>query len=326
VNKPLLEVRGLGMHFPVRGGVFRRVVGRVHAVDDVNFVIHPGETLGLVGESGCGKSTVGKTLLRLLKGFDGEIWFDGQPVHQLGRERLKALRRDIQIVFQDPMESLNPRHTVGEIIAEPLVIHRWGDHRQRRDRVVELARRVGLGEAQLHRYPHEFSGGQRQRVGIARAIALQPRLLVCDEPVSALDVSIQSQIINLLLELQREMQLAMLFISHDLSVVKHVSDRVAVMYLGEIVEVAPAQQLYTAPRHPYTRALLDAVPQPDPSIARHRQPLGGEPPSPIAPPAGCRFHPRCPHADDTCERRVPAPDNPEPSHEVRCHHWRRLMS
>ena len=321
MNAPLLEVKQLKKYFPIRGGVFRKTVARVHAVDDVSFTINPGETLGLVGESGCGKSTIGKTLLRLIGGFQGEIWFQGQPLHAISASAMKDLRRDIQIIFQDPKESLNPRHTVGEIIEEPLIIHHQGDSVARKQRVRQLAERVGLSSAVLNRYPHEFSGGQRQRIGIARAIALNPRLIICDEPVSALDVSIQSQILNLLLELQQEMNSALLFISHDLAVVKHISHRIAVMYLGQLVEVADAASLYQHPYHPYTRSLIDAIPKPFPDSHRQRQLLSGEPPSPIDPPAGCRFHPRCPQARKQCQERVPEMETIASEHQVACLYW-----
>ena len=325
MTEALLQVRQLSKHFPIRGGVFRRTVAEVHAVDDVSFEIYPGETLGLVGESGCGKSTIGKTLLRLLGRFDGEIWFQGQPLHTLSAKAMKDLRKDIQIVFQDPMESLNPRHTVGEIIEEPLIIHRLGDSVSRGQQVNRLAQRVGLSASSLGRYPHEFSGGQRQRIGIARAIALNPRLIICDEPVSALDVSIQSQILNLLLELQREMNIALLFISHDLAVVKHISHRIAVMYLGNIVEIADARTLYLQPRHPYTRSLIDAIPKPLPGAASERQLLPGEPPSPIHPPPACRFHPRCPMARDVCRQQAPEMEAIGDSHSVACHFWQETL-
>lgn len=326
VTPPVLEVRHLTKHFPVRGGVLRRQIGTVHAVDDVSFTIGSGETLGLVGESGCGKSTVAKTLLDLLGNFSGDVLFDGRSLADMSANARRALRRDVQLVFQDPMESLNPRHSVAEIIGEPLLVHRIGTAAERERRVRELAGRVGLDAGALGRYPHEFSGGQRQRIGIARAIALEPKLVVCDEPVSALDVSIQSQILNLMMELQREMGLALLFISHDLSVVKHISDRIAVMYLGQIVETAPAEQLYHSPRHPYTRALLAAIPQPRPGRRSH-QPLPGDVPSPIVPPTGCRFHPRCEHATDRCRIEPPQLEaTGESGAEVACLRWRELPS
>jgi oligopeptide/dipeptide ABC transporter ATP-binding protein len=321
MSEPLLVVNQLQKYFPIRGGLFRKTVARVHAVDDVSFTINPGETLGLVGESGCGKSTIGKTLLQLIGSFDGEIWFRGQSLHDISASAMKELRKDIQIIFQDPMESLNPRHTVGEIIEEPLIIHRQGDSRTRKQKVKQLAERVGLSATVLGRYPHEFSGGQRQRIGIARAIALEPRLIICDEPVSALDVSIQSQILNLLLQLQQEMNCALLFISHDLAVVKHISHRIAVMYLGQLVEVADATTLYQQPRHPYTRSLIDAIPKPYPGSHLERPLLSGEPPSPIDPPPGCRFHPRCPQARNECRKVMPAMETIAPRHQLACLFW-----
>ena len=320
---PLLQVRNLRKYFPVRGGIFLRTVGHVHAVEDVSFHLNAGETLGLVGESGCGKSTVGKTLLRLLEPTAGEVWFEGRDIAKMNRATLRQLRRDVQIVFQDPFESLNARHTVGRILQEPFVIHRLGTPAERRRWVSELLEKVGLDAAAAHRYPHEFSGGQRQRIGIARAIALQPKLIVCDEAVSALDVSIQSQIVNLLLELQRDMRLALIFIAHDLAVVKHVSDRIAVMYLGEIVETASARSIHETPRHPYTQALISAIPVPDPTHRRDAIVLEGEVPSPLQPPAGCRFHTRCRHARANCQTDRPALTATSDG-AVACHHWRTL--
>ncbi|MDE0177647.1 MAG: ATP-binding cassette domain-containing protein, partial [Gammaproteobacteria bacterium] len=306
--EPMLRVRGLTKHFPVRGGLFLRTTGYVHAVDDVSFDLDVGETVGLVGESGCGKSTVGKTLLRLHEPTAGEVLFEGRDITTMGRRELRQLRRDIQIILQDPFESLNARHTVGKILEEPFVIHRIGTTQERRRWAGELLERVGLSPAAASRFPHEFSGGQRQRIGIARAIALRPKLIVCDEAVSALDVSIQSQIINLLLDLQREMNLALIFIAHDLAVVKHVSDRIAVMYLGEVVETATANDIYASPRHPYTQALISAIPLPDPTADRDRIVLMGDVPSPIDPPTGCRFHTRCRHAREDCRQRKPTLD------------------
>lgn len=323
-DAPLLQVRGLTKHFPVRGGVFLRTIGQVHAVDDVSFDLDTGETIGLVGESGCGKSTVGKTLLRLYDPTAGRVFFEGRDIATMSRIELRRLRRDIQIIFQDPFESLNARHTVGKILEEPFLIHSLGTAVERRHRVDELLERVGLDTGASNRFPHEFSGGQRQRIGIARAIALKPRLIVCDEAVSALDVSIQSQIINLLLELQREMRLALIFIAHDLAVVKHISDRIAVMYLGEVVETADAADIYRTPRHPYTRALISAIPVPDPTARRDRIVLVGDVPSPIEPPPGCRFHTRCRHARDDCRQRKPALTAAGDGAEVACHHWREL--
>ena len=323
-DAPLLEVRGLTKHFPVRGGVFMRKIGQVHAADEVSFTLNAGETLGLVGESGCGKSTVGKTLLRLHEPTAGQVLFEGRDVASLSRTELRALRREMQIIFQDPFESLNARHTIGHILEEPFVIHRLGTDGERRRWVAELLEKVGLSSGAVARFPHEFSGGQRQRIGIARAIALKPKLIVCDEAVSALDVSIQAQVINLLMSLQEEMHLALLFIGHDLSVVKHVSDKVAVMYLGRLVEVAEAQELYRHPRHPYTQALISAIPVPDPARERDRIVLQGDVPSPINPPSGCRFHTRCAHAVDMCSQEQPMPEPVSDTHEVSCLRWREL--
>ena len=323
-DTPLLRVRGLTKHFPVRGGIFLRTTGHVHAVDDVSFDLDVGETIGLVGESGCGKSTVGKALLRLHEPTAGEVLFEGRDITTMGRSALRELRRDIQIILQDPFESLNARHTVGKILEEPFVIHRLGTPRERRRWAGELLERVGLGPGAASRFPHEFSGGQRQRIGIARAIALRPKLIVCDEAVSALDVSIQSQIINLLLDLQREMHLALIFIAHDLAVVKHVSDRIAVMYLGEVVETATARDIYASPRHPYTQALISAIPLPDPAADRDRIVLVGDVPSPIDPPGGCRFHTRCQHAREDCGRRRPTMERMPDGASVACHYWQAL--
>jgi peptide/nickel transport system ATP-binding protein len=324
MNVPLLEVRNLVKYFPVRGGVLLRKVGQVHAVDGVSFELRQGETLGLVGESGCGKSTVGRTILNLLPASSGEIRFEGRDLGLLSRRQWRVLRREMQIVFQDPMESLNARHTIGSTLEEPFTIHRIGSPEERRARARDLLERVGLPRDAVDRYPHEFSGGQRQRIGIARAIALRPKLIVCDEAVSALDVSIRAQIINLLLELQREMQLALLFIAHDLSVVRHVSDQVAVMYLGRIVELAPARDIYDRPLHPYTRALISAIPEPDPDRPRKRIVLTGDVPSPISPPPGCRFHTRCAYAVARCREIVPALEAAAPGQLVACHRWREI--
>lgn len=297
---PLVEVRNLVKHFPVEGSE-----DVVQAVDDVSFEIFAGETLGLVGESGCGKSTVGRCLLRLHEPTDGEILFEGEEIVGLKSDRMRELRREMQIIFQDPYASLNPRMSILSIVSEPLKIHKIADKAGRRELVGELLGKVGLDPAYMHRYPHEFSGGQRQRIGIARALALNPKLIVCDEPVSALDVSVQAQVVNLLQDLQQEFGLTYLFISHGLSVVEHISDRVAVMYLGKIVEIAPATDLYSDALHPYTKALLSAIPVPDPTKKRERIVLEGDVPTPIDPPSGCRFRTRCPLAIDECSREVP---------------------
>ena len=303
----LLEVRNLKKHFPIKSGILKRTTGYVYAVDDVTFSVDKGETLGLVGESGCGKSTTGRAVLRLIEATAGSVTFDGIDVMHASRGEMQRLRRDMQIVFQDPYASLNPRKRVKHIIGEPLDIHGIGTEQERRARVFELLETVGLSAEHAERYPHEFSGGQRQRIGVARALALRPRLIICDEPVSALDVSIRAQIINLLEDLQDELGLTYVFIAHDLSVVKHISDRVAVMYLGKIVEISDSELLYDYPQHPYTEALLSAVPIPDPQTerARRRIILEGDVPSPADPPKGCVFHPRCPRAQEVCTTAMP---------------------
>lgn len=301
-NDVILEVKNLVKHFPItKGFIFQRQVGAVQAVDDVSFSIRRGETLGLVGESGCGKTTTGRVILRLMEPTRGEANFEGRNIFRLNKEDLRRMRRDLQIIFQDPYSSLNPRMTVGDIIGEPLEIHNLARGKEKLRRVQELLEIVGLSPYHANRYPHEFSGGQRQRIGIARALAVNPKLIICDEPVSALDVSIQAQVLNLLEELQKEFGLTYLFIAHDLSVVKHISDRVAVMYLGRVVELADADELFANPQHPYTEALLSAVPIPDPAIRRERIILPGDVPSPVNPPQGCRFHTRCLYARESCK-------------------------
>ena len=327
----LLDVKGLKKHFPVRKGILRRVVAQVKAVDGIDMYIKEGETLGLVGESGCGKTTAGRTILRLIEPTDGSVIFRSKKmsasgeeykdvdVVQASRKTLKALRRDMQIIFQDPYSSLNPRMTVGAIVGEPLLVHGISKGREREDRVRELLGAVGLKPDHMKRYPHEFSGGQRQRIGVARALALDPQLIIADEPVSALDVSIQAQVLNLLESLQEEFGLTYLFIAHDLAVVKHISDRVAVMYLGRIVELCDAEDLFVHPKHPYTEALMSAVPVPDPDYDVERILLEGDVPSPVNPPSGCYFHPRCRYAKEICKTEAPVYRNLGNDHFVTCH-------
>ena len=318
---PLLRVVGLKKYFPLTRGVFSRVYAHVKAVDDVSFDIYPGETLGLVGESGSGKTTTGRCILRLIEPTAGQVLFDGNDVLALGREEMRRLRREMQIIFQDPFASLNPRMTVGAIVGETLAIHKIARGKARDEQVAHLLETVGLDPRYVKRYPHEFSGGQRQRIGVARALALNPKLIVCDEPVSALDVSIQAQVINLLQDLQEKFGLTYLFIAHDLSVVEHISTRVAVMYLGKVVEIAEARELYTNPKHPYTRALLSAVPIPDPEVKKSRILLHGDIPNPSNPPSGCRFHTRCPERIELCSAVEPPtePKGTAPGHVAACH-------
>ncbi len=320
----LVDVVNLVKYYPVMGGVFRRVVAHVKAVDNVSFSIKRGETLGLVGESGCGKSTVGHTMIRLLDHTSGKVLFNGDDVFSLKGDALKQMRKNMQIIFQDPYASLDPRLPIGESIAEGLKIHKIGNNKTRFEMVMEIMKKVGLEDYHATRYPHEFSGGQRQRIGIARALVLQPQFLVLDEPVSALDVSVQAQVLNLLKELQRELGLTYLFIAHNLGVVEHISDRVAVMYLGKVVEVAGREAIFSQPLHPYTRALLSAIPMPVPGMKKERIILQGDVPSPLNPPSGCRFHPRCPWARPDCADAEPVLRELAPGHQVACHYAENL--
>jgi len=329
VEISLLEVKNLKKYFPIRGGVFWKEIGKIYAVDDVSFSINNGETLGLVGESGCGKTTVGRTLINLYKPTSGEVYFEGNNIYKIRKNELRILRRNIQLIFQDPFESLNPRHTINTILEEPFLIHKIGSHNERKEKIRELLNQVGLTEDSLNRFPHEFSGGQRQRIGIARAISLNPKLIICDEPVSALDVSVQSQILNLLLELQEKLNLTYLFIAHDLAVVKHVSDKIAVMYLGKIAEYAATDDFYKNPVHPYSQLLISAIPVPDPDPDKKKRIiLKGDVPSPANPPRGCKFHTRCPIAFDLCRIEEPLLERKQllsNKHLVACHRSKEIL-
>jgi len=315
----ILEVRNLRKYFPIRGGILSRVVANVKAVDGVSFAVNPGEVLGVVGESGCGKTTLGRTILRLLEPTAGEIIFQGKDITKISRSEMREIRKEMQIIFQDPYASLNPRMTVGDIVGEAMLIHNLARGKAREERVAQLLERVGLNAGHMRRYPHEFSGGQRQRIGVARALAVNPKFIVADEPVSALDVSIQAQVINLLEDLRVELGLTLLFIAHNLSVVEYISDRVMVMYLGKIVEISPSKDLYKNPVHPYTEALLSAVPIPDPTVKRQRIVLEGDVPSPINPPSGCRFHTRCSYVEEICKTEDPLLIEHYPGHWSACH-------
>lgn len=319
MTKPLLEVNGLTKHFDIKGGVFGKRIGSIKAVNNLSFAVNKGEILGIVGESGCGKSTTGKSILRLMEPTAGTIMFEGEDITTIKAEKMRRLRKDMQMIFQDPYASLNPRHTVEKIITEPLLVHGMSSKEQRKKRMFELLETVGLSSYHAARYPHQFSGGQRQRIGIARALANHPKLIVCDEPVSALDVSVQSQILNLMVQLRDEFDLTYIFIAHDLSVVEHISDRVGVMYLGHLVELTAKEKLYDHPKHPYTKALLSAVPSLDPDIKRERILLKGDVPSPANPPTGCVFHTRCPAAMDICKIEKPVLAEVDDHHFVACH-------
>jgi oligopeptide/dipeptide ABC transporter ATP-binding protein len=316
---PLLEVRNLKKYFPIKGGIFSKGIGYVYAVDGVDFYLSKGESLGLVGESGCGKSTTARAILRLIEPTEGQILFEGKDICKLDQEELRSVRRDMQIVFQDPYASLDPRRTVEQIIGEPLNVFQVATKKERKDRIAYLLQKVGLSPDHARRYPHEFSGGQRQRIGIARALALNPKLIIGDEPVSALDVSIQAQVINLLEDIQKEFKLSYIIIAHDLAVVEHICDQIAVMYLGRIVESAKDRELYTSPLHPYTVALLSAIPVPDPNVSKKRIILEGDVPSPMRPPSGCHFHTRCPQKKEVCQRTVPELTEIKKDHFVACH-------
>ncbi|MED1784529.1 dipeptide ABC transporter ATP-binding protein [Brevibacillus fortis] len=319
MTTPLLEVKGLQQHFPIKGGFLKRTTGHVKAVDGIDLTVYPGETLGIVGESGCGKSTTGRTILRLLEPTAGEVLFDGKDLAKLPKEEMRVMRRNLQMIFQDPYASLNPRMTIKQILMESLMVHNIGTKAEREKVIEEIIQVVGLRKEHLNRHPHDFSGGQRQRIGIARALVVKPKLIIADEPVSALDVSIQSQVLNLLKDLKKEFNLTLMFISHDLSVVKHLCDRIAVMYLGRIVEIADKRTLFENPSHPYTRALLSAVPVAKPRQKRERILLTGDLPSPANPPSGCTFHPRCPYATEICKTQVPSLSDIGKGQLVSCH-------
>ncbi len=321
MGNEILNVNNIKMFFPIRQGIFKRVSSHVRAVDGVSFSVKKGETLGIVGESGCGKTTLGRAIMGLYKPTEGNVLFTGMDMTGLNQRALKTMRKNIQMIFQDPYESLNPRHSVQHILEEPFLLHGFSNRTERLKKVEQLMDKVGLPQGALRKFPHEFSGGQRQRIGVARALALNPSLIICDEPVSALDVSIQSQILNLLMDLQEELSLTYVFISHDLTVVRHISDKILVMYLGRIVEEAPADNIYEKPLHPYTKALISAIPIPDPFHESNRIVLQGNVPSPISPPRGCHFHPRCPYAEDICQREYPQLEEIQGSqgHKVACH-------
>ncbi|MGG1662605.1 ABC transporter ATP-binding protein [Brevibacillus sp. NRS-1366] len=319
MTTPLLEVKGLEQHFPIKSGFLKRTTGHVKAVDGIDLTVYPGETLGIVGESGCGKSTTGRSILRLLEPTAGEVWFDGKDLAKLPKEEMRQMRKNLQMIFQDPYASLNPRMTIKQILMESLMVHDIGTKEEREKIIEEIIQVVGLRKEHLNRHPHDFSGGQRQRIGIARALVVKPKLIIADEPVSALDVSIQSQVLNLLKDLKKEFNLTLMFISHDLSVVKHLCDRIAVMYLGRVVEIADKRTLFENPSHPYTRALLSAVPVARPRHKRERILLTGDLPSPANPPSGCTFHPRCPYATDICKSQVPGLSDIGEGQWVSCH-------
>ena len=325
MSKVLLKVDGLKKYFPIRKGVLNTQTGDVKAVDDVSFEVFEGETLGIVGESGCGKSTTGRLLMRLLEPTEGNIEFAGKMISELSDNEMRKARRDIQMIFQDPYASLNPRHNIGKILEEPLIVHGRGNAKERKQKVLELLEIVGLNEYHIKRYPHQFSGGQRQRIGIARALMTNPRLLIADEPVSALDVSIQAQVLNLLQKLQKDLKLTYIFISHDLGVVRHISNRVGVMYLGKLVELTASEDLYAEPLHPYTQALLSSVPVPDPTFEREQIIITGDIPSASNPPSGCTFHTRCPFKMEQCSQVVPSMQEVKPGHYVACHLYEALQ-